>query len=112
MNLAPFAFQKLDIYVAARDLMRVVHEARIRDTEFRDQATRASKSVFLNLSEGLPRGTEAKRRKYFEDAQRSLFECVAAIDGADVIGAVDTAHAHEARALAHRIDAMLRKLMR
>jgi four helix bundle protein len=97
---------------AARDLMRVVHEARIRDTEFRDQATRAAKSVFLNLSEGLPRGTDAKRRKYFEDAQRSLFECVAAMDGAAVSGAVDQQHLREAVTLSHRVDAMVRRLMR
>jgi len=112
MTLAAFAFQKLDVYIAARSLMQVVHEARIRDTEFRDQATRAAKSVFLNLSEGLPRGTDAKRRKYFEDAQRSLFECVAAVDGALVITALDADRAHEALALANRVDAMLRGLMR
>jgi len=47
--------------------------------------------VFLNPSEGLPRGTDAKRRKFFEDAQRSLFECVAAVDGAQVIGAINAA---------------------
>jgi len=112
MTLAAFAFQKLDIYIAARSLMELVHKARIRDTEFRDQATRAAKSVFLNLAEGLPRGTEAKRRKYFEDSQRSLFECVAAVDGALVIGAIDAEHAREALALANRVDRMLRGLMR
>jgi len=68
--------------------------------------------VFLNISEGLPRGTEAKRRKCFEDAQRSLFECVAAVDGALVIAAVDARFAQECVALGNRIDAMLRRLMR
>ena len=37
-------FQRLDVYVAARDLARRVHLAGIRDAELRDQATRAAKS--------------------------------------------------------------------
>jgi hypothetical protein len=50
-NLLPF--QRLDIYVAAKELARCVHEASIRDAELRDQATRASKSTFLGICEGL-----------------------------------------------------------
>jgi hypothetical protein len=50
-NLLPF--QRLDIYVAAKELARCVHEAGIRDAELRDQATRASKSTFLGICEGL-----------------------------------------------------------
>ncbi|HUB09319.1 MAG TPA: hypothetical protein VMB50_20105 [Myxococcales bacterium] len=45
-----FPMQKLDIYQAALQLARRVHEAKIQDPELRDQATRASKSAFLNLS--------------------------------------------------------------
>jgi len=48
-----FPFQRLDVYVAARELAALVHTARIADAELRDQATRASKSVVLNLAEGL-----------------------------------------------------------
>src|SRR4051812_9944051 len=49
-----FPFQRLDIYVEAKELARLVHEARIQDAELRDQATRVAKSTFLRLSEGLP----------------------------------------------------------
>lgn len=38
MTLATFAVQKLDVYIAARELMRVVHAARLRETELRDHA--------------------------------------------------------------------------
>ena len=48
------AFQRLDVYGSAKELARLVHLARIRDAELRDQATRASKSTFLGLCEGLP----------------------------------------------------------
>ena len=49
-----FPFQRLDVYRSARTLAALVHRAAIRDAELRDQATRAAKSAFLNLSEGLP----------------------------------------------------------
>ena len=46
-------FQRLDAYKVAKELAKRVHEAQIRDAELRDQATRASKSAFLGLCEGL-----------------------------------------------------------
>ena len=63
--------QKLDAYVVAKEIARRVHEAKIRDTELRDQATRASKSCFLTLCEGLPNDGVAMRRKYFTEAVRT-----------------------------------------
>src|SRR5258708_13564280 len=48
------AFQRLDIYVAAKEIARLVNEARITHTELRDQAQRASISCFLQLAEGYP----------------------------------------------------------
>jgi hypothetical protein len=55
--------QKLDAYVVAKEIAKRVHEAKIRDTELRDQATRAAKSCFLTLCEGLPNDGVAMRRK-------------------------------------------------
>src|SRR5580700_5431743 len=46
--------QRLDAYVVAKEIAKRVHEAKIRDNELRDQATRAAKSCFLTLCEGLP----------------------------------------------------------
>ena len=70
--------QKLDAYRIARELARRVHLAGIRDAELRDQATRASKSTFLQLCEGLPLDSVAMRRKYFACANGSLHETVGA----------------------------------
>ena len=67
---ARFPFQSLDVYVAARELAALVHAARIADAELRDQATRASKSVFLDLCEGLPSDSGPMRRKHFALAVR------------------------------------------
>jgi four helix bundle protein len=109
-NLLPF--QRLDIYVAAKELARCVHEAGIRDAELRDQATRASKSTFLGICEGLPSDSAGVRRRHFEIANNSLHEVVGAVDVAEAIGAMDARDAHEVLALAVRVKRMLRALPR
>jgi len=81
-----FPFQNLDAYRVARELARRVHESKIRDRELRDQATRAAKSCFLCLCEGLPNEGAAMRHKYFVEARNSLAETVGAMDLAAIIG--------------------------
>ena len=107
-----FAFQQLDIYIAARELAAVVHRAGIADAELRDQATRASKSVFLGICEGLPSEQAGLRRKYFTQANNSLHETVGAVDLACAIGALAPEPAARAQELALRVKRMLRALMR
>src|SRR5512133_862853 len=107
-----FPFQRLDVYRSARTLAALVHRAAIRDAELRDQATRAAKSAFLNLSEGLPDDRPAMRRKYFAQADGSLHETAGAVDLAEAIGAVASREAAEIHAEALRLRAMLRGLLR
>jgi four helix bundle protein len=107
---ARLPFQSLDVYVAARELAAVVHEARVSDAELRDQATRAAKSVFLNLCEGLPSDSGPMRRKHFALANGSLHELVGALDLACAIGALGPAPAARAQGLAVRVKRMLRAL--
>src|SRR5512132_2255438 len=83
-----FAFQSLDVYIAARELAALVHSARIADAELRDQATRASKFAFLNLSEGLASESAGVRRWHFAIAAGSVHETAAAVDLAGAIGAL------------------------
>ncbi len=109
---ASFSFQRLDVYVAAKELARRVQLARIRDAELRDQATRAAKSAFLCLAEGLPNDGPAMRRKYFVEANNSLHETVAAVDLAAALGALGEAEATAVQALGMRVKRMLRALMR
>ncbi len=100
---ARFPFQSLDVYVAARELAALVHSARLADAELRDQATRAAKSVFLNLCEGLPSDSGPMRRKHFSLANGSLHELVGALDLACAIGALAQDPARRAQALALRV---------
>jgi four helix bundle protein len=109
-NLLPF--QKLDIYIASKELARLVQVAKLRDRELRDQATRASKSSFLCLSEGLPNDGAAMRQKYFVEARNSLCETVAAIDLASAIGAIREEDAEAIQELGFRIRRMLSALLR
>ncbi|MFO0553361.1 MAG: four helix bundle protein [Polyangiaceae bacterium] len=111
MNVV-FPFQRLDSYVVARDFARLVQQAAIADAELRDQATRAAKSTFLNIAEGLPDRRPGVRRRHFDTARDSLGEAVAAVDLAVVLGALSDARAHELNAVAGRLAALLAGLLR
>jgi four helix bundle protein len=104
--------QTTDIYRVAMRLCVVVHEAKIRDAELRDQAERAGKSSFLAIGEGLPQRSVKMRLQYFERARSSAWELASAIHLAREIGAMDEASWHEAHELAARTSAMLVALMR
>jgi four helix bundle protein len=107
-----FAFQRLDVYRVAKELARSVHLAGLKDAELRDQATRASKSAFLCLCEGLPNRGVPLRRKYFVEAQNSLHETVGAIDLANAIGALQPDRAQAIQVLATRFAQLLTGLLR
>jgi four helix bundle protein len=113
---APFPqslpFQRLDVYRHARELARLVHAGAIADAELRDQATRAAKSAFLNVCEGLPDDRPAVRRRYFRQADGSVHEVAGALDLAAAIGALDERVAAEGIALAARVRALIRGLLR
>ena len=105
-------FQKLDIYKVAKELCRLVHEAKIRDPELRDQATRASKSAFLGLCEGLPSDSSGIRRRHFDIANTSLHELIGATDSSETIRVLDTETAQRILVLSIRFKRMLRSLPR
>lgn len=105
-------FQNTDAYRVAKALAVAVHRSRIRDTELRDQAGRASKSAFLQLSEGLPNDSLAMRRKYFVCARNSACEVAAALDLAIEIDAVDVDVGREIIGLAARLRALILGLLR
>ena len=105
-------FQKLDMYVVAKELAVRVHRAKIKDAELRDNAERASKSAFLQVSEGLPHDSIPMRRKYFTCARASAAEVAGATDLAFALDAIDEDAAMEILALAKRLHMMLRGAMR
>jgi four helix bundle protein len=106
------SIQTLDCYVVAKEIARRVHAANISDAELRDQATRAAKSTFLNLCEGLPQESAAMRRKYFRCALGSLNETLGAVDLAEAIGAFGAEEAQAVAALGERLRRMVFALAR
>jgi four helix bundle protein len=110
--MSEMPFQKLDAYVAARELARRVHAAGIRDAELRDQATRAAKSAFLNLCEGLPHASPGMRRRHFTLALGSVHETVGAVDLAGAVEAIGAGDAEAVAALGDRLRRMLVALMK
>jgi four helix bundle protein len=107
-----FPFQRLVVYRRAREFARLVMKARLADDELRDQATRAAKSTFLNLCEGLPDDRPRMRENYFRKADDSLHEAVGAIDLARAGEVLPHNEAVAILRLAVEVRAMLRGLRR
>ncbi|MFO0555132.1 MAG: four helix bundle protein [Polyangiaceae bacterium] len=82
------------------------------DSELREQVTRAAKSVFLNIAEGLPNRRLGVRRRHFEIARGSLGEAAAALDLAAVLGALSEPRATELNRTAHRLAFLVGGLLK
>jgi four helix bundle protein len=111
-DLTLFPHQKLDIYKLARELAARVRAVRVAHAELRDQAERASVSVFLALNEGLPHTSARQRAQYFTRAKASLCELVGALDLACAVGAIGEREHRELHAIAARVAAIIVALLR
>ena len=111
-DLSLFPHQKLDAYSLSRELAVGVRAAHIAHAALRDQAERASVSVFLALNEGLPHSSAKIRAQYFLRAKASLCELVGALDLARQLGALDDAGWRELHAIAARVAAIIVGLLR
>jgi four helix bundle protein len=112
MNDHLLPFQTLDLYRCSKELAVAVHRCKIGDAELRDQARRASKSVLLNVAEGLPNHSDGLRRRHFTLARNSACETSGATDVALAIGAIDEATAVDIMRRCHRAYCMLTKMLR
>jgi four helix bundle protein len=78
-----FEFQNLTVYKKAKDfhnqVKAVVAEKNLKSYE-KDQLSRASFSVVLNIAEGSGRFSKKDRKNFFVITRSSVFECVAILD--------------------------------
>jgi four helix bundle protein len=78
-----FEFQNLTVYKKAKDFHKqakaVVAQKNLKSYE-KDQLSRASFSVVLNIDEGSGRFSKKDRRNFFVITRSSVFECVAIMD--------------------------------
>jgi four helix bundle protein len=103
---------KLIAYEVAKELLLAVIAAGIRDTELRNQATRAAKSTCLNCAEGAGRVTRADKARAFTIARGECVEAAAAVEIASLCGDAKVEGAVRVARIADRLVAMLTRLVR
>ena len=105
-------FQKMRVYQLAKQLAVLVQRARIRDFELCDQATRAAKSCFLNIAEGLPSDQPLVRRRHLCIAKGSVCETAAAIDLCLALGLLEPSQSAPMLEIAVELKRMLSAMAR
>jgi four helix bundle protein len=88
-----FDFENLLVYQKAKVVNRQVYafleENPSLSRSVRDQLSRASLSIMLNIAEGSGRATRPDKRNFFVIARGSAFECVAVLDFLKESGKLD-----------------------
>lgn len=106
--------EKLDVYRLAIEYVAWVFECSESlsglHRHAKDQWLRASQSIPLNIAEGNGKTTEADRRRYFEIARGSVFECAAIQDVLIVGRALDKTKSQAMKGVLDRMAAMLSRL--
>ncbi len=107
-------FQNLDVYRAAIEFAaRAIQLARRMPRgqfELRDQMTRASSSIALNIAEGCGRASPGDASRFYLIARGSAFECAAILDVMKTLGVVSTEDHQACTELLERIVSMLTRL--
>jgi four helix bundle protein len=102
---------RLDCYRVALEFATLAARLILRGhRELRDQLSRASLSVPLNIAESCGRRSPADKAHFFAIARGSAMECAAIVDVARSLGIVTVAIAKEASWLLVRIAQMLTRL--
>ncbi len=87
-----FDFEKLTVYLKAKEFNKKVHtylNSTKLDRTTNDQLRRASFSIMLNIAEGSGRYSKADKRNFYVISRGSTFECVAIFDYLKDIKALD-----------------------
>jgi len=104
--------EKLLAYQLAIRLLEQIQQMKVMDARLRDQLLRASKSVCLNIAEGVGRFSDADKKRVYAIARGECCEAAAAIDIARVAGECDPEQGRTAREIAGRVYALLTGLIR
>ncbi len=103
--------RRLDCYSLSLDFCTLASRLVPRGhRELRDQLTRASLSIPLNIAEGVGRVSAFDKAHFFAIARGSAMECGAVVDAARSLGLISVGVAKEAGWLLVRIVQMLTKL--
>jgi four helix bundle protein len=108
-----FGHEKLDVYRIAIEYVGWAFrfcENLNGHRHAKDQLTRASQSIPLNIAEGNGKATEGDRRRFFEITRGSALECAAAQDVLHICGALSADDNAQAKEMLDGIVAMLTRL--
>jgi len=109
-----FDHEKLHVYRASLEFVRFVSDLNTlipsRHRNARDQLTRSSQSIPLNIAEGNGKRHLAERKRYFEIARGSAMESAATLDVLVTVAAVDASQTVTGKELLFRIVSMLSKM--
>jgi len=110
----PFGHKKLDVYQLSLGYVAWVYSKVNHlngpNRHARDQWLRASQSIPLNIAEGNGKASSADRRKFFEIARGSVFECAAIQDVLQIGNGITEAENIEQPKILDRLSGMLSKL--
>lgn len=108
-----FDHEKLDVYQLALCFAAWTFEQGKFLTGYhalKDQWWRASYSIVLNIAEGNGKRSPDDRKRFWEIARGSCFECAACIDIMSVCKIINQDELDHGKAIANRIAAMLTKM--
>lgn len=79
-----FDFHKLTVYQKTKNLNKEILSLTAKLSQphksIKDQLTRASTSILLNIAEGSGRFTKRDKKNFYVIAKGSVYECVALLD--------------------------------
>ena len=106
-----FDFEKLEVYQKAKSFNRGIRAGILNysqlDNATKNQLTRASMSVMLNIAEGAGRFTKPDKRHFYIIARGSVFECVAILDFLQDEGSIEQSTYLKFYDLAEELSKML-----
>lgn len=108
-------FRNLEVYQISRKLNKEVFLL-LRNSQFdrniRDQLSRASTSIMLNIAEGSGRFSKRDKRNFFVIARASSLECIALFDVIEDLSLCPKEEANTFRIRFEQISKMLFGLIR
>ena len=105
------SLDNLHAYRVALEACRVAAPlAAALSANLKDQLSRASSSVVLNIAEGFGSSSRGVKRRHYEIARGSPIECIAVLDLVSALGVAPDVESRAARGLFTRAAMMLARL--
>ena len=113
--MTTFDHERLDVYQLAIEFIATANELVANyppgTTHLRDQLSRASTSIVLNIAEGAGEFSKPEKARFYRMARRSATECAAVLDVLHEIKIVERERTRVGRDLLLRVVSMLTRMV-